>query len=280
MTDAAHVRTTLDGRGVLTVLLDRVGKRNALNLAMWTALDTAVDRAARLDVACVVITGAGPSFCAGADLGSFGADQTPGVFAPATRLTASHRVFRKLRRLRTPTIAAVEGAAVGVGWSLALSCDFVVAGEDARFAAPFLERGFVPDGGIGWLLERSVGPRVARRILLVRPTLSAAEAAALSLVDEVVASGEARSAADAMAGRLASGPRETIELASAMLRRGEGASYEDYLELERDAFVLNAATGNPEEGARAFVERRAPRFNRGPTPPAGATAPRPGGSAP
>lgn len=257
--DDTPVRVECDG-GVMQIILNRPQRRNALDLDAWTILADAIESANADHVGAVVLSGRPPAFCSGADLSSFGEGRRSGVYGGTGRLSVSHRFFRDLYRMQKPVIAAVDGAAVGVGWSLAQSCDLVIAGRGAFFSAPFLDRGFIPDGGIAWLLERAIGGYRARHILMVSGRIDALEAHQLGLVSQLVEPGEASATALAIARRLVDGPRQTIEIYKRLSLQAQHAGYEDFLDIEKDMFALNQASGNPAEGVAAYREKRAPQF--------------------
>ncbi|WP_459710627.1 enoyl-CoA hydratase [Actinophytocola sp. KF-1] len=173
--------------GVRLLRLDDPGKRNAISPALQEALVSAVDTvAADADARALVVTGNGTAFCAGADLdATFGPPGLP-VHAVRDRLRATYESFLRVRRLPIPTIAAVQGAAVGAGANLALCCDLRVAGPRARFGFTFTRLGLHPGGGCTHFLVRALGPQRAMAVLLDGATLDAPTAAAAGLVLEVV----------------------------------------------------------------------------------------------
>jgi 2-(1,2-epoxy-1,2-dihydrophenyl)acetyl-CoA isomerase len=262
MSDAPVVNLTSHARH-LVVSINRPERRNALDRQAWIELGQAVEQAADPSVRAVILTGEGGTFCAGGDMKS-AAEQTAGdgIFASSSRLTLGHAVLRALHRLPKPTIAAVEGAAVGVGWSLALACDLIVAADDAFFLAPFLDRGVVPDGGIGWALRRTAGPHVAAQLLLLRERLPAEQARSLGLVNDVTPSGGALAKATELALNLAETPAETVELMKQLLRASDDISFDTYLDAERTTASLNHFTGNSSRGFSAFVAKQAPDFTQ------------------
>lgn len=245
----------------LVISINRPQRRNALDRQAWVELAEALEQAADPGVRAVILTGEGGTFCSGGDMKS-ALEQTsgPGVFGSAVRLTLGQAALRALHRLPKPTVAAVEGAAVGVGWSLALICDLIVAAEDAFFLAPFLDRGLVPDGGIGWMLRRTVGPHRAAQLLLLRERLSAGRAESMGLVNFVTPPGSALSKATELARDLAHAPAETVELVKGLVRASDDCSFDDYLDAERTTCALNHYTGNSKLGISAFMAKQAPDF--------------------
>ena len=263
MTDAAgdprDVRLEIDPDGVAVVTLARPEARNAMRVETWRALAEAIDDAAALvDVRALVITGEG-AFCAGGDLrspGSIGG----GVLAATGRLQAAHQTLRRLRMLRVPTVAAVEGYAIGIGWSIALVCDSIVAAENAYFQAPFLERALVPDGGFAWLASRAVGEAATLELLVSGRRLAADEALRRGLAGAVVPPGAALARALERARMLAALPADALRLTRELVRRAATRGYDEFLADELPAVAL--ADGSPDraEGLAAFVQKRTPDF--------------------
>src|SRR5215831_4268838 len=188
----AEVETSVVG-SVLTVTFNRPDSYNAFTTSMHAALLTALDEAASEDVRAVVITGAGKGFCAGQDISEFrGLDRDIGEHLEATY----HRNIRAIRALEKPVIAAVNGAAAGAGLSLACTCDYRIAADTAAFVPGFIGIGLVPDSGGSYFIARLLGPSRAFTWMSSNRKLTAAEAHAWGLVDEVVD-------ADALTGRAA-----------------------------------------------------------------------------
>lgn len=246
--------------GTVLVALNRAEARNALSWASWAALAEALDSAA-VDPSArsVVLTGNGGFFSAGGDL------KTPpaggdGPFSAVARLEAAQGVLRQIRTLTMPVIAAVEGGAVGLGWSLVLACDLIVAAEDAFFQAPFTARGVVPDGGAGWMLHRRAGPYRAAEWLLTGSRVPAGEALEHGLVNRVVASGEAVKAATAMADSLVAASPHALDLTKRLLLAAADADLDAYLALELATAAVAQAGPDAAEGRLAFRDRRPPRW--------------------
>lgn len=257
-----QVHRTTPSAGVLQIALDGPARRNALGNGTVTGLANAVDAAYDDAVRAVVLTGTGGHFCAGADLK---APRMPGrgVTGPAKRLGVMHGTLDALHRLPKPVIAAVEGAAVGIGWSYVLACDLTVAGDGAFFAAPFVDRGLVPDGGCAWFLARAVGARRAAELTMLGERVPAARAQGLGLVNRVVADGGALREALELADRLAAGPPDALMLTKRMLTAaGNSPSLRDYLDQEWLAAALGLSGPDAEEGVTAFREHRRPDFTR------------------
>jgi len=197
------IRSERDGR-VAVLTLDAPGRRNALDLAMCAEIVALLDALeSDPDVGALVVTGAAPAFCAGADLAHLGSSQAEG-------LRAIYEGFLRIARSPLPTIAAVNGAAVGAGMNVALGCDLRVAGRSARFDTRFLQLGIHPGGGHTWMLRRIAGPEAATAMVLFGEVLDGAGAERAGLVWECVEDGELLGRAVELAARAAAGPRELV----------------------------------------------------------------------
>ncbi|QLL08920.1 enoyl-CoA hydratase/isomerase family protein [Mycobacterium vicinigordonae] len=220
-----------DRDGIAVVVLNRPHQRNALCYESWTELSATLGDVVASRVSGVVLSGADGFFCAGGDLKS-GPAHGSGPLAPAGRVEHAQRVMEELRSLSVPTIAAVEGAAVGLGWSLALSCDLVVCAADVFFAAPFVARGVVPDGGLAWRLTQQLGRLRASSLLLRGSRLSATEAERLGLVTEVVTPGCAVDRARAVAEEVAQAEPGAVEMTKRLINAAESAQLATFHPLE------------------------------------------------
>ncbi|HRW36259.1 MAG TPA: enoyl-CoA hydratase [Aquihabitans sp.] len=192
----------VDGVGVVT--LAAPARRNAFDLAMCDEIATVLD-ALEADerVGALVVTGEGSAFCAGADLSHLGGSHREG-------LLAVYEGFLRVARSPLPTVAAVNGPAVGAGMNLALACDVRLAGESARFDTRFLQLGIHPGGGHTWMLQRIVGPQVTAAAVLFGEVLDGAEAERCGLAWRCVPDAELLPAALALAARAAAAPRELV----------------------------------------------------------------------
>ncbi|MEO5680279.1 MAG: enoyl-CoA hydratase [Acidimicrobiales bacterium] len=224
---AVHVEVA-DGVGL--VRLDDPGRRNALSAPLVEELVAAVGRLeADPSVGALVVTGAPPAFCAGADLSDLGASRH-GREAGLRRI---YEGFLAVARSPLPTIAAVNGAAVGAGMNLALACDVRLVGRSARFDTRFLQLGLHPGGGHVWMLERIVGPQVALATLLFGEVLGGEEAERVGLAWRCVDDGDLLPDALALAGRAAAGPHQLARRIKATLRSAAGvASHAEAVDLE------------------------------------------------
>jgi len=245
--------------GIATITIRHVEKRNAVAPPMWDAIahhftNASADPAVR----AVIFTGEGDSFCSGSDLGEI--DRSNDIGSGLARLRRGNRMVLGIAKCEKPVIAVVPGPAAGVGWGLALSCDFIIASEKAKFGGGFLRVGLVPDGGTIYWLARNLGEARARAIAYTARLLNAQEALDLGLVLEVVPADQLAARAREFAAELARGPTATIGLAKRLFRTAFGTSLEDFFEAEEMAQVLAKQTEDFSEGVSAFLERRPARF--------------------
>jgi enoyl-CoA hydratase len=190
--------------GVAVVTLDAPDRRNALTLPMVDEITAALDAVeADPGVGAMVVTGTAPAFCAGADLSHLGDSQREG-------LLAIYEGFLRIGRSPLPSVAAVNGAAVGAGVNLALVCDLIVTGASARIDTRFLALGLHPGGGHTWMLQRRVGPQAAAAMVLFGEVLDGARAAEAGLAWSYVPDDELLDTARALAGVAASAPRDLV----------------------------------------------------------------------
>jgi enoyl-CoA hydratase len=243
--------------GVALVTIDRQDALNALSFALLDELADALealDRDGRTRVA--VLTGAGArAFAAGADIVEL-ADQTP------ERLRGERRfeVWDRIWSIGLPLIAAVRGFALGGGCELALSCDLIVAGDDAQFGQPEIRIGVMPGAGGTQRLTRAVGVARAMELVLTGRSMSAAEALATGLVTSVVPAAEAVDAALELADRIAAMPPLAVRAAKRSVLAAAELPLAAGLRAEREAFFDLFATADQREGMRAFQEKRRPTW--------------------
>lgn len=245
--------------GVVTITLDRPHKKNAINRVMWDEL-LAVAREVGASSAdrCVVLAGAGDAFCSGADLSDGGAAEEPThQLASMRRINAVLQAFHDLPQ---PTLAKVTGVAAGVGFSLALGCDLLVASDTARFSTIFAKRGLSLDGGQSWLLPRLVGMHRAKQLALFADVLSADEALSLGIINRVVPAAEIDDVVDDWSSRLASGPPIALAMTKRMLNRSFEQTFEQALDDEARCQTVNFGTRDTVEAITAFIQKRTPRF--------------------
>jgi 2-(1,2-epoxy-1,2-dihydrophenyl)acetyl-CoA isomerase len=176
------------------------------------------------------------------------------------RVEILHRMMRGITRTDIPVIAAVRGICVGVGWSMALACDYIVAAPDARFQFAFRHIGLAPDGGAVHLLSRNLGPIRAKELVFSGRFVSGEEAARLGLVSELVAAVDVVNRAQALAADWASAATLSLRLAKRQFAAAETQSYEDALAAEIVMQPLMVRSDDFREGTSAFGEKRKPQF--------------------
>ena len=252
----AEVETFREG-AVLTITLNRPEAYNAFTSSMHAALARALEEAAADEIRAVVITGAGRGFCAGQDLTEFRElDNEVGEHLEATY----HPNVRALRALEKPVIAAINGPAAGAGISLACACDYRIAAASAAFVPGFVGIGLVPDSGGSYFVARLLGPARAFTWMTSNRRLTAAEAHAWGLVDEVVEAHRLTERAIEVAAEYAAAPTRGIALTKRLFDHAATATLDEQLALEAE---LQSAAGKTEdfrEGVSAFLEKRSPRF--------------------
>lgn len=256
-----QVRVESEG-GVLAITLARPERRNAITVAMYAALADAV-ASAQQDASLRLITlrGEGEDFTAGNDLADFLAAM-PRDGAGVGEEIAVWRLLRALADNSLPLVAAVHGNAVGIGTTLLLHCDLVLAEEGTRFSLPFVDLGLVPEAASSLLLPRLAGRRRAARYLLLAEPFGPDEALELGLVSRVVAKGElGRALADTVAALLAK-PAEAMRLTQKLLRHSGRDEILERFELENRHFAERLKSAEVKEAITAFFEKRKPDFTR------------------
>jgi enoyl-CoA hydratase/carnithine racemase len=244
-----------DDAGVRTLTLNRPDRKNAINAQLWEELADALRDAARdTQLRALVITGAGGAFCSGADI-STGED-----IHPRHKLRRLTEVALALHELTVPTIAKVNGVAVGAGWNLALGCDLVVATPESRFCQIFSKRGLSVDLGGSWLLPKLVGLQQAKRLVLLADTIDAEEARSLGLVTWTKAADEIDAFVTELAGRLAAGPPVALAQSKALVNDGAAVTLREALANEARAQPGNFATADSMEAYAAFAQKRDAAF--------------------
>jgi 2-(1,2-epoxy-1,2-dihydrophenyl)acetyl-CoA isomerase len=250
--------------GVLTLTLNRPERLNALTPTMTDALLAALRRAVvDKGVRAVVLTGAGRAFCAGGDVKSMAADEEASqTLESRTQTLREHmECARLLREMPKPTIGVARGAVAGAGLSLALACDLLVVSDTLKMTSAFVKVGLSGDFGSTWFLTQKLGPR-ARDFALLSPVLKADVAERLGLVSRVVADAELDATGQQIARGLADGPSITIAHIKANLNAAEqGCTLAQALDHEAIRHIRCGMTEDHLEAARAFVEKRAPKFN-------------------
>jgi len=254
------IESVSDGVAMLT--LNRPDRLNALSTPMLEGLLEALPRlAADARVGVVILTGAGRGFCAGGDVKNMAAGTSQLDQADAVqRLRARMEVSRLLHEIPKPTIAMINGPAAGAGLAMALACDLRVAGESARLITAFAKVGFSGDFGGSYFLSKLIGTGKARELYYTGEALSADQALALGIVNEVIPDGELLNETMALAQRLARGPGVALGLMKRNFNAAESGTLAEVFDLEAAHQVQAAQTEDHKEAARAFVEKRAPVF--------------------
>jgi 2-(1,2-epoxy-1,2-dihydrophenyl)acetyl-CoA isomerase len=254
------VRWDLDG-AVATITLNRPEARNALTAEMKTALLGALRQAAEAaEVRAVIITGAGPGFCAGQDLKEHAEILEAGEVATDTVRLHYNPIIMTITTMPKPVIAAINGIAAGAGAGLALACDFRIAARQASLLMAFARVGLGADSGASWTLQRLAGFGRAAELLMLAEPLGATRALEYGLITSVVDAADLPTAARALADRLAAGP--TVAYAGIKESLGYAAGHGLAESLEKEAQLQTAAghTADHRAATLAFINKRQPRF--------------------
>ena len=247
-----------EGYRILT--LNRPERLNACSEAMLTALTSALTQA-EADRSCraLLLTGAGRAFCSGQDLAERLAKPDENVVGRAQEYFYNPLV-RKLRALRFPVVAAVNGVAAGAGANIALACDIVLAARSASFIQSFVRIGLIPDSGGTWLLPRLIGQARSRALMLLGEPVAAEKAEAWGMIWKVVDDGALMAEAERLCAHFAAAPTDALAFIKAALDATWDNDLATQLDLERDLQHAASLTADYAEGVRAFVEKRAPKF--------------------
>jgi len=267
MTELAQAYETVNLHrrdGAAIIELNRPETMNAWNKQFGLDLRAAVDEVAADDaVRAVCITGAGRGFSSGADLRDISDEQTPqgrpDVYKALTE--RYHPIIQGVREMPKPVLAAVHGPAVGIGLSLALSADLILAAESAYFLLAFVNIGLVADGGSSLLIPERAGFARAAEMALLGERIPAAKALEWGLINRVVPDEELESAAQELAQRLAEGPTRSYAGTKRQLNAWMYSRMAEQLELEASIQQEMAASEDFREGVQAFVGKRPPRFH-------------------
>lgn len=254
----SDVQVRRDGSGVVRIVLDRPERKNAMLPTMWADLESACREIEERDEdRVVVMTGTGGEFCSGADVKArFDPDRGPSTHEEL--MSAVRGCVLALHGLSRPTIAAVDGVAVGGGCNLALACDVVIATERARFSQIFIHRGLAVDTGGSWLLPRLVGLGVATRLVLLGEMLDARAALEIGLVARVVPPSELDGTVEELAGRFLALPSPTLAASKRLLHDAGDMTLAEALNAESAAQVALVRDPRSREAMRAFVRRGSP----------------------
>lgn len=258
---------TIERRGAVAILtLNRPDSMNALGAPGDGDQVQAACDAINADpsVRCVILTGAGRAFSAGGDVkamkareGAFGGG---GVGIRDNYRTNIHRVVRSLYGLEVPTIAAVNGAAIGLGCDVACMCDIRISSDQARFGVTFLKLGLIPGDGGAWLLPRIIGSDRAAQLLFTGDVIDAHKAKEWRLVTDVVPHDRLMDEALALAERIAAQPPHALRLAKNLMRHGVNTSYDTLMDMSAASQAIAHLTDDHMEGVEALLEKRSPVF--------------------
>ncbi|HMB70882.1 MAG TPA: enoyl-CoA hydratase-related protein [bacterium] len=248
--------------GVAAVTLNRPDAMNAMSPGLARGLaEVLSELPSDGSVRAILITGAGRAFCAGGDIRAMSAALEEGPRQFFLDLSEDlHHISRSLLEARVPTIAAVNGPAAGFGFGLALSCDLVIASERATFLMAHGQVAQIPDGGGWYLLPRVVGRKRALDLYLTRRELDAQTAERWGIVTQIFPTTNFREVVMGFARELAQGPTMAYREAKRRLAAGWDQPITEYLEEQRQVIGELGASADFEEGVRAFLERRAPKF--------------------
>jgi 2-(1,2-epoxy-1,2-dihydrophenyl)acetyl-CoA isomerase len=243
--------------GVLTLILNRPERLNALSTELLVDLTEALDDGVAAGARAVLLTATGRAFCSGADLAGDG-----GISANLgeTLETYYHPLFERLANLDIPVVSAINGPAVGAGAALALAADIVVMARSAYFQLGFVNIGLVPDAGATWLIAKSAGRAKALEMALLGERLSAEDARDAGLVARVVDDSALESEGLAIARRLAEGPTVSIGLIRQQVAAALSSTLPETMALEAKHQTHAGRTSDFREGVMAFLNKRAPQF--------------------
>ena len=257
----------VERHGEIAILtLDRPDAMNPLGHKGDGAAIEAIcqDLNADLSLRCAILTGAGRAFSAGGDVKAMADPES--AFSRGGLITRDHyrnnihRAARAIHGLDLPLIAAVNGAAIGLGCDVACMADIRIASDRAKFGVTFLKLGLVPGDGGAWLLPRTIGMSRAAELFFTGDLIDANTAMAWGLVSRVVPHERLMDEALSLAGRICAQPPHSLRLTKSLLRQGQSATYDAALEDAATAQVMSHATADYREGVSALIEKRAPRF--------------------
>ena len=252
-----HVRVEMKG-ALMSITLARPERRNAITVSMYSALADAVEQAAADSaVRLIVFRGDGQDFTAGNDLADFlDASNRDGEEIPVWRF------LRAIAACETPLIAAVHGNCVGIGTTLLLHCDLVIAEGGTRFSLPFVDLGLVPEAASSLLLPRLAGRRITARYLLLCEPFGIDEALSIGLVSHRAPAGELEPTVRRIVEQLLAKPPQALTAAQRLLRREMGDEILERMRLESGIFAERLASAEVKEAITAFFEKRKPDFTK------------------
>lgn len=258
---AAQLKSTSQGR-TMVLTLSNPEHRNALGPEMYAAGVEALNAAdSNPEVRSVVITGEGATFCAGGNLQRLLDNRSKPREVQAASVDALHAWIEAIRTFPKPVIAAVEGAAAGAGFSLALACDFIVAADNAIFVMAYANVALSPDGGSSWTLSRALPRQLASELLMAGERITATRLHHLGLVNRVTPAQDALAEALALAERLNNRAPNALASVKELMNEAATAPFDQHLLAERRHFVDNVHHANGGIGMQAFLARQTPRYD-------------------
>jgi enoyl-CoA hydratase/carnithine racemase len=258
--DEPHVLfTATDGVAVIT--LNRPEVKNAFSPEMITLWKVYLEEAkADKDVSVIIVTGRGDTFCSGGDIRDMAEGKLKSWDMKNFLWEGVHRIVLTLEDLDKPVIAAVNGAAMGAGMDMAIMCDLRVASEKARFAESYITMGLVPGDGGAYFLPRLVGLSKAMELLLTADVLSAREALAIGVVNKVVPHEGLMEATMELAKKITARPPLAVRMMKRAVHQGITSTLRAHLDYISSQLSLLSETSDHQEAARAFLEKRKPKF--------------------
>ena len=257
---AGSLKSVSEG-GTLILTFSDPGTRNTLSPEIYAAGIEALNAAENNpEIHSVVITGEGSMFCPGGNLERLRANRREAPEVQAQSIEGLHNWIDSIRTFPKPVIAAVEGAAAGAGFSLALACDFVVAGSNAVFVMSYVNVGLSPDGGASWSLARALPRALVSELLMLGERLDAQRLHALGLINRVCAPGEALVESLRLALQLNAKAANAVASIKELINDAASTPLSTQLASERDHFVRNLHHANGAEGIEAFLQKRTPQY--------------------
>lgn len=246
--------------GIATLTFNRPEVRNAFNGVMADEVQAALKQAERDEaVRCVVITGAGAGFCAGQDLAAM-RERDEAISFREHLLKTYNPIVLKLRTIEKPVIAAINGAAAGAGWGIALACDIRYAADTAKFRFAFTGIGLAPDSGTSFFLSRTLGLGQALELAYTNDVVDANTALSLGLVNKVVPADQLMPTTLELARKLAQSPTRGLGLTKRAMNHALNVDLAAALDYEAYLQDIAGSTADHREGVQAFLEKRAPKF--------------------
>ena len=241
------------------ITLNRPDKYNAFVRGMALELQKKLDECSSDEtIRCIIISGSGKAFCAGQDLIEATDPNGPAI----EEIVRQHYnpIVKKIREIKTPVIAAVNGVAAGAGANVALACDIVVAAKSASFIQAFSKIGLIPDSGGTYFLPRLIGIQKAAALMMTGEAVSAEKAETLGMIYAVYEDSEFETSAMKLADTISSMPTKGLGYTKKLLSQTFNNSLEDQLSLEAETQALSASSKDHQEGIKAFMEKRTPQF--------------------